>query len=65
MNTHNPQYVTAKKAAQLLGVSDTWLAHDRIGKRRLPFIKIGGVVRYDLNRLHETVAGFTQAGVGK
>lgn len=40
--------LTAKEAAQLLGVAEQTLAHWRCNKRRdLPFLKLGKVVRYD------------------
>lgn len=38
---------TTRQAAQYLGVSESYLEGDRIGRKRIPFIRIGRAVRYD------------------
>jgi len=43
--------MTAKEAAEYLGTTVGSLANDRVGKRRIPFIKILGKVRYRLSDL--------------
>lgn len=35
---------------------------DRTGKRRIPFFKIGGSVRYDLDRVREALQQYEQGG---
>jgi len=42
------------EAAEFLGLSVSYLEKDRIGKREIPFIKIGrSAIRYDLRTLDE------------
>jgi hypothetical protein len=40
-----------KEAAEFLGCSVGLLANDRIGKRRIPFVKVMGKIRYRLSDL--------------
>ena len=42
-----PRRLSTVEAAAYLGVSPSFLTHDRIGQRRIPFAKIGAAVRYD------------------
>ena len=37
---------TTKEAAKLLKVSKSFLDRDRGEKQRIPFVKMGGVIRY-------------------
>jgi hypothetical protein len=48
--------------APVLGVSVSFLRHDRYGKKRIPFAKIGGCVRYDLDRVREALRSFEVIG---
>lgn len=46
--------LTPKEAAAFLRCSVNWLARDRTsGKPRIPFIKLGRLVRYSLRTLRE------------
>ena len=38
--------LTPKQFAQKINVSERFLQHDRVTKRRIPYIKIGKFVRY-------------------
>lgn len=45
--------LSERDAAVYIRMSPSFLAHDRIGQRRIPFVKIGAAVRYctgDLDR---------------
>jgi hypothetical protein len=48
--------------AAALGMSVGWLRADRLGKRILPFYKIGGAVRYNLRRVEEALAAVEVGG---
>lgn len=43
--------MTPKEAAEYLGTTVGCLANDRWGKRRIPFLKVLGKVRYRLSDL--------------
>lgn len=45
--------LTNKEAAEYLGCSAGTLSNDRSGKRRIPFIKVMGKVRYRLSDLEK------------
>ncbi len=48
---------TSAGAARVLKVTERFLQHDRVTKRRIPFVKIGRFVRYrgiDLRRVVES-----------
>lgn len=48
-NTQQPiDELSAKQAAEYLGCTAGFLANDRSGRRRIPFVKILGKVRYRL-----------------
>ncbi len=46
------RYVTIKKAAEALGVPDSWL-YERTRKNAVPLIRLGKYVRFDLDELLE------------
>ena len=46
-----PRLINEKIAAEILAVSVELLQQDRVGARKIPFIKIGRSVRYDPNDL--------------
>jgi hypothetical protein len=50
-------------AAKALGVSVRWLQKDRIGRRIVPFYKMGGAVRYNLDRVREALSAVERGGV--
>jgi hypothetical protein len=49
--------------AAALGVSVSTVRHDRLGARRIPFYRIGGSIRYDLDRVWEALAALEVGGV--
>jgi hypothetical protein len=50
------------EAAQALGLSVHTLRKDRTGPRRFPFYKVGSSIRYNLDRLRESLADFEHGG---
>jgi hypothetical protein len=50
-----PIGVDENAAALALNVSVSWLQKDRRGKRIVPFYKMGGHVRYNLERVRESL----------
>ena len=49
--------------AEYLGVTTRYLQHDRSTRRKIPFIKIGHLVRYDPNDLDAFIASAKVGGV--
>jgi hypothetical protein len=49
------------EAAKYLGMSLAWMQQDRVGKRRVPYIKIGRAVRY---RVADLIAFVERCKVG-
>lgn len=41
-----PRLLTQESTAEILGVSPKWLERDRWVERRIPFVKVGRLVRY-------------------
>jgi hypothetical protein len=63
MSHQNPPIAVDERAcAAAFGLSVAWLRADRIGARRLPFLRLGRCVRYDLNRVRESLARFEEGG---
>lgn len=54
--------VTEAEAAQAIGMSVYFLQRDRIGKRLIPFYRIGNQVRYNLDRVREALAALEEGG---
>jgi excisionase family DNA binding protein len=53
----NRRYTRTAEAAEYLGLSKSYIEHDRVsGKLNIPFIRLGNVVLYDLDRLDEWLA---------
>lgn len=48
--------------ARAIGMSASWLAKDRRGKRLIPFYRVGGAVRYDPARVREALAAQEHGG---
>jgi hypothetical protein len=57
-----PIAISESEAAQALGVSVHFLRKDRQTKRLLPFYKLGGAVRYNLERVREALAAVEEGG---
>jgi hypothetical protein len=54
--------VDETEAAKAIGMSVWFLRRDRLGKRIIPFFRIGGSIRYDLNRVREALAALEEGG---
>ena len=54
--------LSTKEAADYLGCSPGFLCNDRIGARRVPFIKIFGKIRYRLSDLEKMKVYYGPAG---
>lgn len=50
------------EAARALRVSLSWLQHDRIGRRLIPFYKLGKLVRYNPDRIKAAIARHEEGG---
>ena len=57
-----PFAVDATEAAKDIGMSVAWLRKDRNDKRLIPFLRIGGRYRYNLDRVREAVARLEEGG---
>jgi hypothetical protein len=61
--TNRPSIIVDEHAcAASLGLSVGWLRADRLGKRIIPFYKIGGAVRYNLRRVEQALAAVEYGG---
>jgi hypothetical protein len=56
------QLVDEHAVARALGKSVSWVRKDRRGKRIIPFIPLGGSIRYDLERIFAVLAGMEEGG---
>jgi hypothetical protein len=52
-------------AAKAIGMSVAWLRKDRRTARRIPYYKLGGCVRYNLDRVRESLAALEEGGQRK
>lgn len=57
-----PLVVDEKAAAEKLGLSVSWLQKDRQKKKLIPFFRLGGSVRYNLERVLEAMAALEEGG---
>lgn len=55
--------LTEHQMAEALGLSVHTLRKDRQQQRRIPFFKIGGAVRYNVDRVREALAAFEEGGI--
>lgn len=60
-----PIAVDEHVVAAALGLSVHWVRKDRIGKRLVPFYRIGGAIRYNLDRVREALAAVEEGGAGR
>ena len=51
-----------KETAAALGVSLSWLQHDRCGKRLIPFYRVGGLIRYNAARVTDALSAMEEGG---
>lgn len=66
MQDNTPQIgVDENAAAAALGLSVSWLQKDRCGRRIIPFYKIGGNVRYNLDRVRIALKAVECGGAEK
>lgn len=61
---HDPLLVDEHAAARAIGLSVSWLRKDRRNKRLIPFARLGGAVRYDMERVREAVHRLEEGGRG-
>ena len=64
MNVSINPLVDERACAAALGMSLGWVRKDRQGQRVLPFVKLGGSVRYDLHRVRQAIAAAEVGGKG-
>lgn len=50
------------EAAAALGLSVHTLRKDRVAQRRIPYFKIGGSVRYNIDRIREALSALELGG---
>ena len=55
--------LTEQEIAAELGLSVSWVQHDRTGKRLLPYYRIGGRIRYNLARVLQALAAMEEGGL--
>ncbi|OFC38308.1 helix-turn-helix domain-containing protein [Acidithiobacillus caldus] len=55
MNEHQFFLLTTREAAAYLRLSVSWLNHDRVCQGRIPFIRIGRLIRYRKADLDEFI----------
>ena len=55
--------LTESELAADLALSLSWLRKDRQTKRRLPYFKIGGAVRYNRDRVLQALTRMEEGGV--
>lgn len=48
--------LTEREAEEILGMARGWLAKDRIGKARIPHVKVGRSVRYQPSEIRAFIA---------
>jgi hypothetical protein len=56
--------LTDVQIAAEINASVNWVRKDRSGARYLPFYRIGGLVRYNRQRVLEALAPFEEGGAG-
>lgn len=54
--------VDENDCSQAFGLSVSLLRKDRINSQRIPFIKLGKAVRYDLSQVRAALAAFEVGG---
>ncbi len=60
--TASPEFVDDSTAAPALGVSVSWLRKDRLGRRLIPFVRMGGAVRYHLPTIRDALLAHAEGG---
>lgn len=58
----NATIVDEHGCAAILGVSVGWLRADRLGRRIVPYYKLGGLVRYNMRRVEQALAAVEFGG---
>jgi len=51
-----PKLINEKHAAKIIGKSVSWLQKDRSSTRKIPYIRIGKSIRYDIDDLFRVIA---------
>lgn len=55
--------VNEYQCAQATGLSIHFVRKDRIGRKLLPFYRVGGRILYNLDRVRETLKSLEEGGV--
>ncbi len=58
------RYIDEKKVSEITGIALPTLRNDRATKRRIPYLKIGRSVRYDLEEVIQFMESHKIAAVG-
>lgn len=58
----NNRLVDEKQLAELLKVSVQFLRDDRRGERRVPYIRLGRCIRYDVPLVDKALEGMVEGG---
>lgn len=59
---NDPMGLTEKDIAAEIKVSVSWLQHDRVSARIIPFYRIGKNIRYNKARVLAALAGLEEGG---
>lgn len=54
--------VDERACAAAIGMSLTWLRRDRRTKRLIPYARLGGSIRYNLDRVRDAIARLEEGG---
>lgn len=61
-NESTPIAVSEAQLAKAIGMSVHYLRKDRTDKRLIPFYRIGGSIRYNLDRVRQALAACEEGG---
>lgn len=56
------QLVDARTCAAFLGKSAEWVRKDRQSKKTIPFVRVAGSIRYDMERVMAVVMATEEGG---
>ena len=62
VNLSNNRLVSDKQLAPLVNVSVQFLRDDRRGGRKIPFIRLGRCIRYDINMVSKALDSMVEGG---
>jgi hypothetical protein len=62
INLSNNRLLDEKQLAELLSVSVQFLRDDRRGERRVPYIRLGRCIRYDIQLANKALESMVEGG---